>query len=105
MPKVYIVNRSGHDYGDAYRFGDKLIYLSEGQMPRYQLNSMYRQFVERMKDSTEDDYLLPSSLNNMNIVATAIWLSKHKKINLLLWQKGKYLEQTLSMEGETSDEH
>ena len=92
--KVYIVNRSSHDFSAAEKFGRK-IFLSEGPMNRYSVNNMIRQFTERMKDSGPDDYLVPCSLNVMNSIASALFAHKHGRLNLLLFKQGSYLERNV----------
>ena len=96
MSKVYIVNRGSHDFGPAEEFGD-LVILSDGPMDRYGTNNMYRVFKDKMKDSSSKDYIVPCSLNVMNIIAGAIFSHKHGRLNLLLFSKGRYLERNLVM--------
>lgn len=90
--KVYIVNKSAHDFSAAGKFGS-IIFLSEGPMNRYATNSMIREFAETMRDSTEHDYIVPCSLNVMNSIACAIFARKHCKLNLLLFKDGEYIER------------
>jgi rhodanese-related sulfurtransferase len=92
MKNVYIVNRSAHDFSAAEPYGN-VIFLSEGSMNRYATNSMVRQFDEAMAGSTEEDYIVPCSLNVMNSIACAIFAHKHGKLNLLLFKDGKYIER------------
>jgi hypothetical protein len=92
--KVYIVNRSAHDFSPAEKFGE-IVFLSEGPMNRYGVNNMHRQFKDAMKDSTEHDYIVPCSLNVMNSIASAIFAFKHGKLNLLLFKGGSYIERNL----------
>jgi hypothetical protein len=92
MKNVYIVNRSAHDFSAAEPYGN-VIFLSEGSMNRYATNSMIRQFDETMAGSTEEDYIVPCSLNVMNSIACAIFAHKHGKLNLLLFKDGKYIER------------
>ena len=95
MKKVFVVNKSYHDFSEAERFGE-VIFLSDGSMDRYAVNNMARMFQERMKDSSENDYLVPCSLNAMNSVASAIFAKKHGKLNLLLYKHGRgYIERNL----------
>ena len=94
MSKVFIVNRSSHDFSAANKYGD-IIFLSEGSMNRYAVNSMFRQFTEAMKNSGDHDYIVPCSLNVMNSIACAIYASKHHKLNLLLFKDGGYIERNL----------
>lgn len=84
MPKVYVVNNSGHDFTPAERFGD-IVFLSEGRMNRFKINSMYRQFVERMEDSSSEDYILVTGLIQMNVIAASIQAHKHGRVNLLIY--------------------
>jgi len=103
MPKVYIVNRSAHDFSAADKYGDA-IFLSEGPMNRYSVNNMMRQFTDRMKDSHEEDYLVPCSLNVMNSVASSILAFKHGKLNLLLFKEGNYVERNIVFEREVIED-
>ena len=92
MARVFIVNKSSHDFSAAEKFGD-LIFLSEGPMKRYATNNMVRQFQDVMKDSTPLDYIVPCSLNVMNSIACAIFAHKHGCLNLLLFKEGPYIER------------
>ena len=92
MGTVYIVNKSSHDFSPAEKFG-KLIFLSQGPMNRYSTNNMVRMFTEAMENSSPDDYIVPCSLNVMNSIACAIFACKHKKLNLLLYKNGEYIER------------
>jgi len=92
MAKVYVVNKSSHDFTPALNFGD-IIFLSEGRMDRYATNNMHRQFSEMMELSNASDYIVPCSLNVMNAMACAIFAAKHKRLNLLLFKNGRYIER------------
>jgi len=92
MPKVFIVNKSSHDFSAAESYG-KVIFISEGPMNRYATNNMVRQFEDAMKDSEPSDYIVPCSLNVMNSIACAIFAHKHGCLNLLLFKEGTYIER------------
>ena len=94
MPHVYIVNKSAHDFSPAEIFGE-IVFLSEGPMNRYSTNNMHRRFTEIMKDSDPEDYIVPCSLNVMNIIAGAVFARLHGTLNLLLFKGGEYLERNL----------
>ncbi|KKM80220.1 hypothetical protein LCGC14_1342030 [marine sediment metagenome] len=50
MPKkVYVTNRGGHSYEAAEKFGE-IIYITEGTLNRFATNSLYRAFIDGMKD-------------------------------------------------------
>jgi len=92
--KVFIVNRSAHNFSDAEKYGE-LVFLSKGSMNRYSTNNMHRKFTEAMKDSQETDHIVPCSLNVMNSICCAIFARKHGTLNLLLFKDGKYIERNL----------
>lgn len=90
--KVYVVNKSSHDFSSAEKFG-KLIFLSDGPMTRYSTNNMHREFKDVMKDSNPEDYIVPCALNVMNSIACALFAFKHGTLNLLLFKNGDYIER------------
>ncbi len=92
--KVYVVNKSAHDFSKAEEFGE-VVFLSEGAVNRYATNNMHRKFKESMRGSSPDDYIVPCSLNVMNSIACALFARKHGKLNLLLFRKGEYVERNL----------
>ena len=94
MSKVYIVNKSAHDFHNAEKFGN-LIFMSEGRLNRFGTNDMMRKFSDAMRNSKEEDYLLPCSLNTANIMAAVVFANKHKRLNLLLFKPstGEYIER------------
>ena len=99
MPKVYVVNRSGHDYAGAKRFGD-LVYLSEGRTESpFAVTTIYASFAAQLVDSEPDDYLLLTGLNVMNVVASGIFGFLHGKLNLLIYAgKNRYAERTVKLD-------
>ena len=92
MTKVFIVNKSSHDFSAAEAYGS-IVFLSEGPMNRYATNSMVRLFEDLLKDSGPSDYIVPCSLNVMNSIACAIFAHRHGRLNLLLFKEGTYIER------------
>jgi len=92
--KVFVINKSGHDFSPAKRFGD-LVYLSEGVFPKYNISHMYRIFTTGLMHSHPKDFILQTSLPIMNIVACVIFALKHRRLNLLLFENGRYISRTL----------
>jgi hypothetical protein len=102
--KVYIVNKGGHDHSDATRFGE-LIFLSEGAINRYSTGNIYRTFVEILKESKAEDYILITGLSVMSSIACAIFSRMHGRINLLLYKSSRgaegenyYIERTVMID-------
>jgi hypothetical protein len=97
MGKVYVVNKSNHDFREAEKFGE-LVFLSEGSMDRYEVNNMARQFKEKMVDSNASDHIVLCSLATMNSIACSLFALKHQTLNLLLFKHGRgYIERNLML--------
>ena len=94
MSKVYIVNKSSHDFTNAEKFG-KLIYCTDGRINRFATNDMARKFNDAMRNSSENDYILLCALSVMNSIACSVFACKHKRLNLLLYKDGEYLERNM----------
>jgi len=97
-PKVYVVNKSTHDFSAAEDFGD-LVFLSKNNLQKFSTSQAYRIFWPVLSKSTPDDYLLVSGLSMHCLVAAFILTNKHKRLNLLLFteknNKKKYLERVI----------
>ena len=94
MNKVYVVNRGGHDFSDANRFGE-LVYLSEGKMDRFSITSLYRNFSSQIEESSINDYILITGLSSMSSIACSMFSYKHGVLNLLLFKNNKYVERKI----------
>jgi len=95
-PKVFIVNRSGHDFSKAGRYGD-LEYLSEGAVSRYATTDIYRRFSKILDDSQPKDYILITGLTVMSCIACMIMAYKHGIVNMIMYKSGNYVDRTLSV--------
>lgn len=96
MPKVFIVNNSGHDFSGAKNFGE-VVFLSTGAIPRYNINQMYREFSNVLKHSKPDDFLLCTALTQMNMVAAAIFAHLHGRVNLLIHKNNGYVQRSVEL--------
>jgi len=99
LAKVYIVNKSIHDYSAAKEYGD-LVFLSEGNMDRFSTSKAYRKFIPILEYSSEDDFLMVSGMSMLCIVAAFILGQRHDRLNLLLFKpkkggKKEYLERII----------
>lgn len=95
--RVYVPNKSYHDFADAERFG-KLIFLTSGMVRRLHINQLYRECSEGMKDAQEDDYLLVSSLAILNAICASILAHKFGKVNFLMWSPNGYVARTVNLQ-------
>jgi hypothetical protein len=97
VSKVYVVNKGGHDYSSAERFG-KLVYCTEGQLAKFDTGQMYREVSKAMQDSEPDDYILLTSLTTLCSVAAAFFAAKHKRVNFLIFKESDYVDRKLVFE-------
>lgn len=104
MRRIYVVNKSGHDMSPTKVYGDKLIYLTEGEVQRLKTNSIYRTVCNRMRDSEPDDWIVQTGLTVINMIVCAVFARKHGKLNLLLYRKkpgstaGRYVPRTIDID-------
>jgi hypothetical protein len=94
--KVFVLNKSSHDFSAAEKFGT-IFYVTEGSVDRFATNHMIRIFEAAFKDSNPDDLIVPCSLNVLNMIAGAVFGNMHGKLNLLLFKdeggRVKYIER------------
>lgn len=107
MPNVLITNKGFHDYSDAKRFG-KLIFMSEGSLPPFDINNMARTFKPYIEKSNPEDFILLTGLTSMCSVISSMFAFKHGQVNWLIFKNGKYIERTIKLNNritkEVSDE-
>lgn len=100
MRKVFIPNKSIHDFSEAEKYGE-LVYLSNGNMPRYKTSRIYRLFTDILDTASPDDFVLVSGLTILNIIATLIMQAKFGYVNLLLFKStdngNHYIERTIKI--------
>jgi len=96
--RVFIPNKSHHDFTSAKQFGE-FVFLTDGWVSPLQVNSIFRLCYDKMKDCNEDDFLLISSLPIINAAAASIMASKTAGfLNLLIFDHGNYLPMRISVE-------
>jgi hypothetical protein len=83
-PRVYVPNRSFHDFSDANRFGE-LVYLTEGTQDRFKINDLYRRIGTKLEQAGPGDYLLISGPSTVNAIAASILAYKFGRINYLVY--------------------
>ena len=100
--KVYVPNRSYHDFSEASRFGD-LLYLTSGKISILSIGRMYRTFMPVIQTSTKEDYILVSGPSVMTSILCSMFSIKHNVLNLLIYQiggdnKGHYKQRRISFD-------
>lgn len=97
--KVFVVNRSGHDFSPAEKYGE-IVYMTVGNQNPWAVNQHLRIFADYFKDSTRDDYIVLSGLHSMNAVAFSLFGWMHGQINVLIYdaRQEDYKKFTLQLD-------
>lgn len=103
MPKVYVPNRSFHDFKDAARFGE-LVFLTEGMVNRMNVNKITRQCMVAMKGATAGDFIVVSSLSIITAIASSLMAFAFGRINFLIWEDDHYIERNIVLGDLPEDE-
>ena len=96
MIKVYIVNRGGHNYDDAERFG-QLVFCTEGSIDKLDTSQIFRELTDSFEGSHPEDYILLMSLASLCSVACAMFAAKHNTLNLLVHTNDGYVARHLNL--------
>ena len=99
MKKVFIINKSSHDYSKAEEFGE-LVFMSEGSMSRFAVSNLFRIFQPFINQSNSEDYILIGGHSVMCSIACSMFATKHERLNLLIYKSvpkklGTYLERII----------
>lgn len=97
--KVFVVNFNGHDLTEASKYG-QLVYLTTGSINIFATDRLVYHLINALKEIEEEDFLLLSGNIVANILAFCIILTKHKKVNVLIYNfKNKgYVLRTITQE-------
>jgi hypothetical protein len=86
MNKVFIANKSYHDYSYAERFGE-LVFLSNRNVNPIDTSSMVRLVDEFLSDSSPNDKILITGLTIFNSILASYFVHKHNRLNLLIFKR------------------
>jgi hypothetical protein len=97
--KVYISNKGAHDYSDARKFGE-LVFLTDHFISPFSTGTLFRTMQKLLINSEPDDFLLLTSYNVINAIASSLLALKHGNVNFLLFnaKTSQYVERTVVFE-------
>ncbi len=98
-PKVWVVNFAGHDYSPAKQYGE-LDFLTRGYVSLGSLDRLFYTISEAVAETHPDDFILPAGFAILNVVASAVWLQLHGKINILVWDPKQERYRQLTFTGD-----
>lgn len=98
---VWVVNRAGHDYSPAKKYG-RLQSLTLDDVNPLQTDRLLNHLargIGKFVDS-EEDYLLISGTPMVNMLAASLWLRRFPKCRILQWnaKSREYEESTITNE-------
>jgi len=95
MPSVFVVNKGGHNFEAASRYG-RIVYITEGLIKPFAVDKIYREIAAKLKHSEPDDYILITGLTVINSIACSYFSVKHNgRLNILLYRNNRYIARTL----------
>ena len=93
--KVYVPNDWQHTATDAEVYGE-LVYLTHGQISRTAIRENMTRIEVGLEGSRSDDWLVVGSLSVLTALCAAKFASTHGRLNLLLWDRGRYVPKRVS---------
>lgn len=93
---VFVPNKGTHDFSPAEHYG-RLVYITDGQLSRFDTNMILQACEDVLEQAREDDFLLVTSLNIINCIASAVLAARFGRVNYLLFNRGKYLVRTVKL--------
>jgi hypothetical protein len=96
MPKVYIVNKSAHDFSEAEKYGT-LVFLTEGLIDADNLNLQTRLIWKGLSTFKKGDYILLTGLASTNLIIGWLLGTLKQDLNVLLYIKDRYIKYNLTL--------
>lgn len=95
LAKVFIPNRSGHDFSASKVYGSP-IYITTGEINRFSVGNMARRWMRCLLESTKEDYILITSLTILTVVGAAIFGWLHGCVNILIYRNDRYIARKVN---------
>lgn len=89
MTKVYVANKSYHDYSFAEKHFGELIFLSNRNINPIDTSSMVRLIDKHLSSSLPEDKILITGLTIFNSLLCSYFAFKHSRLNLLIFKRNK----------------
>lgn len=84
MAKVFVINKSCHDFTPAEKYG-KLVFISTGVIGKFNTGTMFRAAKRAVAQATAEDYILITGQGIMSSIVCGLFAHKFKRLNLLLY--------------------
>lgn len=97
MSKVFITNKGSHDFSGASKFGEP-VFLTDGEISKFNTSKMYRTLSPLLSNARESDYLLPTSMSVLSIIAAGFFIQRFGKVNILVYEaaRNRYICRTIN---------
>lgn len=88
MSKVFVTNYAGHNYDKAKDFGEP-VNITVGSVNLRSLDRVKLDIAQAIAESDPEDWLLLSGIQIIAVIASTLWLHKHKKCKMLIWERNE----------------
>lgn len=83
-PTVWIINKGGHTYRKAEKFG-ALVPVTTDKINPFRPDRLALEIASKLKHGYVEDFLLLSGPPIANALAICLWLRKFPTVNVLQW--------------------
>ena len=93
MSKVFIPNKSGHDFAPAESYGE-LVFVSTGFQDKHATSTMQRLWQLALQDSQPTDIIMMAGFSHMQAIGCGMFGHMHGRLNILIYnpdKKRKYI--------------
>ncbi len=93
--KVFVPNNWKHTATDAEKFGT-IVYLTTGPVRRTNVRGLMGQIAEGLENSNPNDLIAIGALSVLSSLTAAAFARRHGRLNLLLWDNGRYVQRCVT---------
>lgn len=101
IKNIYLPNKGAHDYSPANSFGNFVV-MTEGPLKLTEVGYLSRIMKSCLENSYPEDYILLCGPTLANVIAVAIFVQLHGRVNLLIFRSGRhgprYYERTILLD-------
>lgn len=81
---AWVVNKGGHNYTDAERFG-RLMPITTGTINPFNTDRLALLVSYRIKEADPNDFVVISGMPILNMIVAILWMARFEQMNVLQW--------------------
>ena len=96
-PKVYLLNKSGHDFKGVERYGEPIFLYDKKYINIFDTRKRAQEIEDKLDNINETDYIVCSGYTILNCIMINTALKKNNVVNVLLFniKTRQYVARTL----------